>query len=486
MKYLLGIDIGTQGTKASLFDSGGKMVGEAFEPSNLITRGEGHVEQNPDEIYASVVNTIREVLRGVNVLDVAAVGIDGQMAGIMGIDEDWCATTPYDSWLDTRCGKYIEMMKAAAEEEIIKITGCPATYAHGAKMLWWKHEEPGIYEKTVKFIVLSAYVVGRLAGLEAKDAYIDDTQLHFSGFGDIEKKEWSVELVKAFDIDACKLPRIVCPWEVVGSISNATAEECGLRAGTPVVAGCGDQTATALSAGIVEEGLAFDGAGTASVFSCGVSGYAPDVVNKTVLYARSCIDGLWIPLAYINGGGLCLKWFAEKVAGADLADLDREAQGVGAGSGDLIFVPHFAGKTNYPGVKGSWIGLGFHHDRAHLHRAIMESIAYEYRTYKNILNAPFDHVRVIGGGAKSRIFNQIKADVLGVNYISLKRGGGTTYGSAILAGLGAGLYSDLVSKAKEGVEVREEFVPNPRNHERYRQYAEKYEHYLDMMKGSLS
>ena len=482
MKYLLGIDIGTQGTKTSLFDLNGNIIKEAFESSNLITRNGNEVEQNPDDIYNSVLNTVSEVVKCVNSSNIKGIGIDAQMAGIMGIDDDWNYVTPYDSWLDTRCAKYISIMKEHAEKDIIRITGCPVTYAHGPKILWWKYEKPLVYKKISKFVVLSAYITGRLTGLKAKDAYIDYTQLHFSGFGDVEKAEWSQKLIKTFDMDAQKLPKIVKPCDIVGYVTDQAASLCGLMAGTPVVAGCGDQPATSLAAGIVRRGMAFDGAGTASVFSCCTDNYNPDVSNKTILHARSVIDGLWIPLAYINGGGLCLKWLSRDITGISLKQLDEEADKVSPGSNGLIFLPHFTGRAcpNDPNAKGGFIDLNFNHGAGHMHRAVMESIAFEYKMYAELLNSCPDRVTVIGGGAKSRVFNQIKADVLGVKYALVKSERSPTYGIAVVAGYGVSLYNDIAETIMMNIEIGNEISPCAGVD--YSESIKKYRHYMEVVR----
>ncbi|MGE5581409.1 MAG: xylulokinase, partial [Bacillota bacterium] len=308
--YLIGVDIGTQGTKTTLINTAGEIIAEAFENSRLISPASGVVQQEADDLYYSVTRTIAETVSksGIKPADVLAIGIDGQMAGIMGIDRDWNAVTYYDSWLDTRCEKYIAKIKAEAEEGVIRITGCPVTYAHGPKILWWKYERPDVYKNIAKFVLPGAYVAGRLTGLKAENAYIDYTYLHFSGFGDVERLRWSEDLLNLFRVERDKMPEIVEPWKIIGKLTTEPAQACRLIPGIPLVAGCGDSAATSLGAGITKKGLLFDIAGTASIFSCCVDQYKPDINNKTLLFARSVVPGLWIPMAYINGGGMCLKW----------------------------------------------------------------------------------------------------------------------------------------------------------------------------------
>jgi len=488
--YLIGVDIGTQGTKTSLVSVKGEIVAEAFEPSRLIYPEKGAVEQDADEIYGSCLRTLKSVIdkSGISSSQVLAIGIDGQMAGILGIDKDWNAVTPYDSWLDTRCGEYKDEIKDWGEERVISITGCPITYAHGPKVLWWKNKKPKTYDKISKFLVPSAFVAGRLCGLKADKAYIDYTFLHFSGFGDVLNKKWSNELLDAFNVSEDKLPEVVEPWKVIGGVSDAAAHICGLKSGTPVIAGCGDTSATSLGAGITRKGLVFDIAGTASVFSCCVDTFSPDVKNKTLLYARSIIPGLWNPMAYINGGGMCLKWFRDSVLTKEnecsysFKDLDSMASQIAPGSESLIFVPHFSGRVcpNNPNVRGSWLGMNWVHNKAHLYRSIMEGIAYEYRIYLKIImdlvsDVQFSKVLSIGGGAKSKVFNSIKADVLGIPYMTLSTSDTATLGSAILAGYGIGVFNDLASTMDNILEYSEEINFSRQNKLLYDKYVNAYE-----------
>ena len=489
--FLLGVDIGTQGTKASLIALDKGIVSEAFTPSKLIRLPQNAVQEDPEDIYYSVLKTIKEAVlkAGIDPYRIHSIGIDGQMAGILGIDYNWNAITYYDSWLDTRCGKYIEEIKEKADEAVTSITGCPVTYAHGPKILWWKNEQPGVYKKIDKFIVPSCYVAGRLTGLKAENAFIDYTHLHFSGFADVEKQKWSEELLYAFNVDRGKMPQIVEPWKVIGKLTQNAANECGLISGTPVVAGCGDSAATSLGAGITESGLVFDVAGTASIFSCSVDKYKPDLKTKTLLYAKSVIPDLWTPMAYIGGGGMCLKWFKDNFTGDDgnisYSKLDNEAGRILPGSEGLVFLPYLSGRTcpNDPYIRGSWLGLNWAHGRGHMYRSIMESIAYEYKYYTNVLSELLGKINIkqvvaVGGGAKSSVFNSIKADVLGVKYSILSSRDTATLGSALIAGFGVNAFSNIKKAADSYAITIDTIEPNMDNHRLYKKHSESYEYFV--------
>lgn len=172
MNYLLGIDIGTQGTKTTLFTENREVIAESRKASNLLNPTENAVEENPDDIFSSVIDTIKHTIEqsGVFPGDVAAIGIDGQMAGILGIDNDFEAVAPWDSWLDVRCGKYIDVLKSS-EEEINRISGGPVTFDHAPKMIWWMNEHPEIYKRIKKFVLPHVYVSGKLAGITSDRFY---------------------------------------------------------------------------------------------------------------------------------------------------------------------------------------------------------------------------------------------------------------------------------------------------------------------------
>ena len=345
-QYLIGIDIGTQGTKAILFDTRMKMIAEAFEASRLISPKPGVVWQEADDIYFSCVRTVAEILNqsGIDPARVAAIGIDGQMAGIMGVDEQGEASTYYDSWLDMRCGKYMKGMRERAGKRVVELTGGPITYTHGPKILWWKNEHPEAYKKTCKFVLPHGYVAGKMTGLAGAEAVFDYTCLQYSGFADNNKKEWSDELLDLFGVGRDKMARIVSPFEVIGKTGREFAKNSGLAEGIPVVAGAGDTAASVFGSGMFESGTILDCAGTASVFCCVVDSFRADVENQTMTMMRSPVDGIFMPLSYINGGGLCVRWFRDELSGKPAATYDQleaEARQVQAGSEGIFICSAF-------------------------------------------------------------------------------------------------------------------------------------------------
>lgn len=449
--YLVAVDIGTQGTKAAIFDEQMEIVGTAFKESDLIMSKTCGIWQESEEIYQSVLVCIKQLVSKTRLQTSKIVGIsiDSQMAGIMGIDAQGEAITYYDSWLDTRCRNYVEFMEKEAGTQIVSVTGSPVTYAHGPKILWWKKEYPEIYKKINKFVLPHSFVVGKLTGLDGEQAYMDYTCIQYSGFGDNVKKKWSRELLELFQVEENKMPKICSPFKLVGYLGKTAADFCGLPDGIPIAAGAGDTSASFFGAGLLEEGTLLDCAGTASALSSVVKDFKPDIEHKTIIMMRAPIDGQWYPMAYINGGGLCLQWLRNLFGNCSYEELEKEAVKIEAGSEGLFFIPHFEGRVlpYNPYIKGSFTGLNWRHTKGHMYRAIMEGIAYEYRYYQTILQELYPHCSFQslwagGGGARSELFLKIKGDVLRAKVSALQREDTALMGTGIIAGISVGLFTE--------------------------------------------
>jgi xylulokinase len=360
-------------------------------------------------------------------------------------------------------------------------------------MLWWKEEQPHTYARIAKFMMPTGYVAGRMAGLRADQGYIDYTFIHFSGLCDARQGVWSDELCGLYGIDSSKLPKIVAPWQIIGEVQPAAARDFSMAAGTIIAAGCGDTAACALGAGIVRQGMLFDTAGTASVLAGSTSSFVTDVNNRALLTMRSVVPGIWHPLAYIAGGGLALRWFRDQFYNTHQGepiplteDLYEQmlaaAANIPPGAEGLFFSPHLGGRIcpAAPEMRGAWIGFTWLHTQPHFLRAILESVAFEYAYYLHILrqllpDQQFSQARAAGGGAKSPLWNQIKANVLYIPYQRLQRAELGTWGSAMIAGKAVGLFSDLAETAYQHASVEaESFQVDPAIHAAYLPLVDQY------------
>jgi len=493
---LLGIEIGTQGTKAVLVDIHGRLLGSAFCKSRLHRPAPGAVEEDPEYQFRMVCRCIRDCVAAARVdpVRVASIGIDGQMAGILGIGTDGRNITPYDSWLDTRCSAEIALMRSAAGEEIIRKTGGPASFNHGPKILWWKFRHPQAYRRIAAFVQPGGYAAMRLCELPAAEAFVDTSYLHFSGFADNVRLRWDADLCRRFGVSQAKLPRIVEPHKVVGRVSPRVAARCRLRAGTPVVAGCGDTAASFLACGATREGVCVDVAGTASVFAATTTEFRADVAHGVLGWGRSATPGLWHPYAYINGGGMNVEWFAAQFAAGRKASprtisrLNRLAADIVPRPDDPLFLPHMGGRVSpsHPHLRGCWAGLCWSHSAAHLYRAILEGVALEYCLYRDVLETlnpelAIREVRVTGGGQQSALWNQIKADALQTPVVRVTRREGAPLGAALLAGYGVGLIGDLDDAARQWIRTDDAVRPEPALAAHYRARVDRYRRLLDLM-----
>ena len=493
-KYLVGVDLGTSATKAALYDAAGNLIAEVMVAVPIHYPEPGVVEQDNEDFYSSAAQVVQSCIlnSGIDPREITAIAFDSQMAGVGAIDENHKPIYKFDSWLDMRCEPYIKYMEENYGELITRLTGCPPTCDHGPKILWWKYEQPEAYEKAAKFLMPGGFVAGKMAGLKADDAFIDYTYIHFSALSNAEQAEWSHEICNAVGVDMNKLPKIVEPWHVVGEVQQQASIDFGLAEGTLIAAGCGDTAAGALGAGIVKPGMVFDTAGTASVLAGCTDEFAPDIQNRALLTMRSVIPGLWHPLAYIAGGGQALTWYRDQFFNvyqgefkgeADVyAELDLLASKAPLGANDLYFSPHLTGRIcpATPEMRGAWIGFSFSHKQEHFYRAILESVAFEYAFYLKILkelipNLSLTEARVIGGGSKSNLWNQIKANILGVPYLRLNRSEFGTWGSAMIAGKAAGIYDDLATVAYEHAKPAGELIqPDLNKHREYKKHVARY------------
>jgi xylulokinase len=488
MKIYIGADIGTTGIRAGVYDEDFNLLGSGSGKSNVKRGANGEIVQEADEIYSETAGAVREAIQNAAIepSNVACLSFDGQMAGVMGIDESWNAVTPYDSWLDTRCAEQVSRISGQAHDLVVDRTGIIPSYNHGPKILWWKEERPDTYERIRSFVQPAAYVAGRLCGLRGDDAFIDWSYIHFSGYADIRSLRWDEELTSLLNISPGKLPKIVPPVSVIGQTDDAQSALFGIPPGTPVAAGCGDTASCFLGTGAVETGIAVDVAGTASVLSLATDQFIAD--REGLVYcSRSVVEDIWYTMSYINGGGLNLEWFREVFApGKSFQELNQGIIDITPGSDGLIFLPHLEGRAypNNPGMRGEWKGFTREHGLFHFYRAVLEGIGYEYALYmdrilENLSGDRVYDIRGVAGGSKSEIWCQIKADILGCAYCTINREDISILGQALIAAAAVGGISDIRDTVENIVRIEKTYAPDRGNHLVYTEYVQKYRDMLD-------
>lgn len=494
-QYLIGIDLGTQSTKSMVFDTLGTELGAASQDIALQTPKPGWVVQDPDEIYRSALETVRRAVAQAQIdpKDVAGISLDAQIPTMVRIDADWQALGPAESYLDTRNKPQRDAMMKAHGSRIMELQGMYPYFA--PKLAWWKENEPDQYQRTIKAVTLNTYIGGRLAGLKAEQAYVDPSHMCIYGWADMRTFTWSSELVERLEINMEQAPRPVPPWEVVGALTTEAAEATGLRAGIPIAAGLGDAVAGWLGVGLVEPGNMVDTSGTANHVGFCTESFNPDHRHGVLTFYPSAIPGLWHPIGYTAGTGRSHSWYVDELCGGSIAGsngsgskkeiyarLEAAAAAIPPGSEGLVFSPHFGGRVcpDQPGIRGFWLGLTWKHTQAHLYRSILESIAFEYYCYLKVArelfpDQPFTRVVTIGGGAKSPLWTQLKADILGIPHaVCANRSDFAPLGSAIIAGHAVGLFPDMAQTARQFTEVAQPVQPIAENQKAYRPYAEFY------------
>ncbi len=501
--YLIGVDLGTSAVKTTLFDTDGTAIAQATREASLYQPAPGVAEQRGENFYDATLETVREVVSqaALSSTAVAAIGFDGQMGGAMAIDRAWRAITPwYTSTLDTRYQPYLNQMLRANGDRLMELSGALPLAA--PRMQWWKTEHPELYKRIHKVLILANYVAGRMADLSGDEAFIDPSYLTFIGLSDTARRAWSDELADLWGLSLDKLPRIVPATTIVGHLTEAAARACGLAAGVPLVAGAGDQVAGFLGAGLVEVGQLIDVAGTFPVFGTCLDRFLVDRRYEMLQsLAGPLSDSHWYLMMYISGGGLTHRWFSHQFAGLEKERaeaegatvyqlLDAQAAHVPPGAEGLLFIPHLVGRAcpSDPAVRGAWLGFTWTHQKPHFYRALLESIAYDFAQALAVLGeyfpqVAFHEVSVIGGGANSDLWNQIKADVLGLPYVRLPQADRATLGCAIMAGHAVGLYPDMAETARRFARATDRVEPRPAYHRHYRGYVAAYRQAFDQLRG---
>ena len=517
-RYLIGIDLGTTTAKCAVYDTAGTVVAEATQDMEIRYPAAGQAEQEAGDFYTVTCALVRRCLSesSFDPAGIAAVGVDSQMGGIMSVDERYEPVTYYDTPLDSRCAAENVAMHERLGERILALNGSIATY--GPKILYWKRRPE--WHRIARFLQPSAFVAGKLAGLQGEEAYIDETFLCFSGLSDLEHSRWSEELCRDLDVDMTKLPRIVKSDTLIGELCATAAADTGLPQGIPIAAGCGDQSAGFVGAGILATGQMVDVSGTACILAARVPEYRFDAAHRTLACLKSALGDGYFLLSVVLGGRTH-NWFVEQFGGlgdaGGLEDtggergaaggavrtgnpggtgaenvyqrLDREAAAIAPGSDGLVSINYLQGRFFPPDpyVRGLFVGHTWAHTKAHFYRSILESIAYDHYLTREIIRDLFPALQLgtvtaIGSGAQSRLWLQIKADVLQAPFQTLARSDLATLGSAVIAGCAVGLFEDAGSLAQRLGRPERVIEPRAGEQERYLPYVEIYQELFPTLK----
>ncbi len=474
MEYVLGIDVSTTGVKALLVDASGAVIGTATTDLALSTPRPLWSEQDPLDWWNGTVASIRQVLAqsGVGGDQVVALGLTGQMHGLTLLDEHGNVLRPAILWNDQRTAAQCDQIRARlGKQRLIEITGNDALTGFTApKILWVRSHEPGVYARVRHVLLPKDYVRFRLTGAYATDRADGAGMLLF----DIRTRDWSPEVLRALEIPPEWLPTTYEGPEVTSTLHAEAAAQTGLRAGTPVVGGGGDQAAQAVGVGAIEPGIVALTLGTSGVVFASTA--EPFVEPEGRLHAFChAVPGRWHLMGVMLSAAGSLRWYRDTFApGASYDSLTDAAGRVPAGCEGLLFLPYLTGeRTPYPDplARGAFVGLTVRHTAPHLTRAVLEGVAFGLRDSFELMKsaglAAIDQVRVSGGGARSPLWRQILADVLEVELVTVNTTEGAAYGAALLAGVGAGIWPDVGVACGQTIHLTGSTQPQPKAVARY-------------------
>jgi xylulokinase len=500
MDTLLGIDLGTSGVKAALFRADdGQALASAFFDYPLLHPQPGWAEQRPSDWWEATVNAICACLAraheiGITAQEVRGVGLSGQMHGVVLLDTAQQVVRPCIIWADQRseaqCREITERVGAA---RLIELVSNPALTGFSLpKLLWIRDNEPELFSRAVTMLLPKDYLRWRLTGvfgMEISDAA--GTCLL-----DVQHGRWSSELLAVLDLDPSLLPPVIPADAVAGTISDDVAALTGLIAGTPVAGGGADNACGAVGNGVVRPGLALVSIGTSGVVLAHTNTPQVDVSGPVprIHTFNHAVPDAWYLMGVTQGAGLSLRWVRDNIglpemaverwAGSDAVDaydlLAQEAAAAPAGSDGLLFLPYLQGERTPhldASARGGWFGLTASHTRRHLIRSVLEGVAFSLKDCFSIMREQglsIEQVRATGGGAKSPLWRQIIADVLGVELVTTDNEEGPAFGAALLAGVASGVYPSIAQACEATVRIADYTAPQT---ETSGVYAENYEVY---------
>ncbi len=489
-EYVLGVDLGTSGTKTVLFDKQGRAIASASREYPLDQPRNGWAEQDPECWWQAARETIRQVIgeSGVAPAQIRGLGISGQMHGLVMLDENGQVLRKAILWCDGRTQQECdEITRIVGRERLIRITANPALTGFTAgKVLWVRRHEPEIWKQVRHILLPKDYVRFRLTGeygSEMSDA--SGTNLL-----DVPRRCWSGAMLDALDLDATLLPPLMESSDAAGTVTSRAAEETGLQPGTVVAAGAGDNAAAAVGTGVVTAGKAFATIGTSGVVFAHADQVQIDPKGRVHTFCAA-VPGAYTVMSCTLAAGLSLKWFRDQFCQAECQTaaqmgedpytlMSQEAAQSPIGANRLVYLPYLMGERSPlldADARGAFIGLSGIHARRDLLRAVMEGVTYSMRQNLEVLRgmgiAPAE-MRACGGGARSSFWRQMMADVFALPVQTVKNTEGPALGAAILGGVAAGMYADIPSACAALIRENASQLPDVQRHVDYEKYYDLY------------
>ena len=492
MKFL-GIDLGTSSVKLIIMDENGEIAESISEKYDVSYPKENWAEQNPEDWWNSTKEGIKKLLgRGsIHGEDISGISFSGQMHGLVLLDEKNEVLMPAILWCDQRTQKQCDYLNNEfGQEKLSKYTGNKALTGFTLpKVLWVKENKPEIYKKIAHMMLPKDYISFKLTGKFATDATDASGTLMF----DVENRKWSKEMMNLLELDETVWPKVYESWEVIGNVSEKASVITGLSTTTSVIAGAGDQAAGAVGTGTVNKGILSVALGTSGVvFACNER-FSVDKANRLHSFCHS--NGKWHQMGVMLSAASCLQWWVKNInadiQGDAFEKLLGEAENSPAGSNNLLFLPYLMGERtphDDPSARGSFIGLSITNKRGDMTRAILEGVCFGLRDSLEILKSlkvEIKEVRVSGGGAESKLWRQILADVFNLNVNITNSKEGPAYGAAILASVGCGLYNTVDEACEHLIKITDKSLPIKENVEKYNKLYKVYASLYDCLKESF-
>ncbi|MCG3156627.1 MAG: Xylulose kinase [bacterium] len=467
MTYLLGIDTSTTATKALLIDEEGSVVAVAATEYPFDSPKPGWTEQAPALFWNGTVQSIRAVFEKAKISgkEVVAIGLTGQMHGMTLLDAHGEVIRPCILWNDQRTAAQCEFItNLIGAERVLQLTGNPILTGFTApKIVWTREHEPENYRRVAHILLPKDYVRYQLTG----ECFSDVADSSGTSLFDVGKRRWSEEMLYALHIPRAWLPEVTESPVASTKINAAAAQATGLLAGTPVVAGGGDQAAQAVGTGIVAEGAVAVTIGTSGVVFAQSDSYRVEPQGRLHAFCHA-VPGKWHLMGVMLSAGGSFRWYRDALAAKESYDaLMQGVATVAAGSEGLLFLPYLTGeRTPHPDphARGAFIGLNIRHAQPHLARAVIEGVTFGLRDSLELmrgLGVPTQQVRASGGGAKSAIWRQILADVFNAEIVTVNSTEGAAHGAALLAGVGAGIYPSVEAAADQAIRITGTHQPTP-------------------------
>ncbi|RAK07216.1 xylulokinase [Halanaerobium saccharolyticum] len=483
MQYSLGLDIGTSAVKALLMDQNGEIVAENSEGYLLATPQSGWAEQNPEDWWEASQKVIKDLISE-NEIDnskIEAISFSGQMHSSVFLDKNMEIIRPAILWSDTRTSAECEEIyeRVGGIEKLAELVSNPALEGFTApKILWLRNNEPENFKKLEKVLLPKDYIRYKLSG----ELGMDLSDAAGTLLCDVKAEDWSAEMMEKLELEKSIMPPVLKSVDIVGPVTAEAAEQTGLSTSTKIVAGGADNACGSIGSGIIKAGRVMASLGSSGVVVAQTDQAKADPEGRIHLFNHAVPNSYYM-MGVVLSAGMSFKWMKEEMFNneLDFEQLNKEAAAVAAGSEGLTFLPYLYGERTPHAdadARGVFFGISGKHQRGHFIRSVMEGVSFALKDSLELIKArgvEIDEIRLIGGGANSELWQQITADIFGetISLINIEQG--PAFGAAIIAGVGAGVFSDFESIVEELVEVVKTVEPITENVKKYRRNYEIYQ-----------